>query len=76
MFLSTYLRRTLTKNPLPIHLLKQSTHNFVQKVEVTLAEMACVSLSIRMPRSESFSLFQSNVLFLNARSFILKNSSL
>ena len=35
--------RTLTKYPVPIHLLKQGTYNCVQKVEVALAEMTCVS---------------------------------
>ena len=35
--------RTLTKKPVPLHLLKQSKYDFVQIVEVNLAEMACVS---------------------------------
>jgi len=64
--------RTLTKNPVPLHLQKQGTHNFVQIVEVILSEMACVSWNSRTTRIESFTLFQSNVPFLNARSPILK----
>ena len=68
--------RTLTKNPVPLHLQKQSKYDFVQIVEVPLAEMACVSRNIRTTRIESFALFQSNVPFLDARSPILNKKSI